>query len=713
MCPTPPEKSLHPSKQGQSGQEALAPKQAMERAFAAFRRGGWVEAENFCRLVLKERTGDFDALHLLGIIAAQSGRLEEALGLLSRAVDAVPGEATAHNSRGNVLRDLGRFPAALESYDRAIAIKPDYHQAHFNRGNSLRDLGRHVEALASYERAIALNPGFTEAHFGRGIAFAATGRNEEAAVSFERAVTLNPGFAEGHFCRGAALSRLGHLRQAVGSYERAIRCKPDFLEAYVHCGNALQDLGLSAQAAACFAQAISLKPGQAEFHNLLGNALRALGRHEQALEQFEHAIALVPDHLEAITNCGVVLLRLERPAQALECFERAIAIKADFALGHCNRGVALMRLDRVAEAIESFGLAIAREPDQVEAHSNLGIALMEQGRHEEARTRLERAIALDPDHAEGQFNLAVCHLLAGDFRAGWEGWEWRWKLKRLAGRKRTFDQPQWRGEHALDGKKILLHAEQGLGDTLQFCRYVEKVKACGATVVLEVQPPLVSLLAGLGGIEQVIGAGDPLPPFDWHCPLMSLPLALGTTANNIPSNVPYIRSSPSRVAMWRERLGDATKPRVGVAWTGNASRFNDRHRSLALAQLEPFLPDGVEWISLQKDVREADLGTLRSCNKIRHFGDELVDFAETAALVELLDLVITVDTSVAHLAGAMGKPTWVLLSFNADWRWLRDREDSPWYPTVRLFRQPIAADWESVMGRVREELERCIFTRGG
>ena len=318
----------------------------------------------------------------------------------------------------------------------------------------------------------------------------------------------------------------------------------------------------------------------------------------------------------------------------------------------------------------------------------------------------ERSLALKPDYAHAHWNLADCRLMLGDFAQGWQEYEWRWKLEQRDFAQRDFAQPLWLGAPALHGRTILLHSEFGLGDTLQFCRYATEVAALGADVVLEVQPPLVPLLSGLKGVRQVVARGAALPAFDYHCPLMSLPLAFKTDLGNVPAEIPYLASDPARVALWREKLGPKRRPRVGIAWSGSQSQRNDK-RSMALAQMLPLLGDWAEWLSLQKEVPDSDLTLLASRGDVRHLGEELADFADTAAVVELIDVLVTVDTSVAHVPGAMGKPVWILLPFNAhDWRWMLDREDSIWYPSARLFRQAAVGDWAGVIGRVAAELQR-------
>ena len=686
---------------------------AAQWAADAYQRADWSEAENTCRLILNVRPDHFEALNVLGAITARTGRTREALELLSRAVSVNPGDAEAHNNRGNALADLGRPEAALESCERAIALRPDFAEAHNNRGVALAEIGRPEAALESYDKAIALEPDFAEAHNNRGNALADLGCPEAALECYERAIALRPDYAEAWNNRGSALRSLGRPEAALASYERAIALRPEYAKACNNHGSTLWDLGRPEAALKSYERAIALRPDFAEAYYNRGNALADLGHTGAALESYEQAIALKADYAEAWNNRGVALASLKRHEAALESYERAIALRPAYAEAWNNRGNALSDLKRPEAALESYERAIALTPAYAEAWNNRGNALSDLKHPGPALESYERAIALTADHAAAHFNLAICRLRLGDFARGWEAYEWRWEVEELATDRRDFPQPLWLGMQSLAGKTILLHSEQGFGDTLHFCRYAKLVAALGANVVLEVQPALLPLLGNLEGTTQVLPRGDPLPAFDYRCPLMSLPLAFKTDLNDIPAGIPYIRSDARRVAAWQKKLGIRTGLRIGLAWRGNKLKKDDRNRSIALEELLPLVSGQAEWISLQKELRETDAELLASRADIRHTGDQLLDFADTAALVELMDLVITVDTSVAHLAGAMGKAVWILLPFNPDWRWLLDREDSAWYPTARLYRQPAFGDWSSVIRRVREELSGCFARYGG
>jgi tetratricopeptide (TPR) repeat protein len=571
--------------------------------------------------------------------------------------------------------------------------------------------GDRVEAERLCRLLLSGMPDYFDALFLAGIMAEQAGKAERAVELLSKAVTVRPDVAEAHYNHGVALGDLRRFEEAVASYERAIALKHDYADAYFNRGVALAELGRTVQAIESYDRAIAFNPGYAEVHNNRGIALDHLKRYEEALANYDRAIALKPDYARAHNNRGVALVRLERHADALASYDRAIALKSDYADAFANRGIALGELDRPAEALRSYERAIALNPRYAEAFYNRGNALRDLNRHAEAIVSYERALALKPDYAAAHWNLADCCLLLGDFARGWQEYEWRWKLERNQNFQSDFQRPLWLGAEPLEGRTILLHAELGFGDTLQFCRYTREVAALGARVVLEVQPALLPLLSGLEGVALSVARGDRLPLFDCHCPLMSLPLAFKTDLTNVPVHIPYLHSDAKRVDLWRQKLRNTGKPRIGVVWSGSMALRNDR-RSMALKDLLPLVREWAEWVSLQKEVRDSDAVLLASRPDLRDAGAELNDFADTAALVGLMDVVVTVDTSVAHVAGAMGKPVWIMLPFNPhDWRWMLNREDSIWYPTARVFRQPANGDWASVVGRIDDELVRQFGAR--
>lgn len=501
---------------------------------------------------------------------------------------------------------------------------------------------------------------------------------------------------------GLAAVRAGRAQDAVAWFTRAVHASPRNPALYSQLGMALREAGRREEAIRNFEHAIALQPDYAVAHNNRGGALADLQRHEEAIASFERALAAAPGYAEAWYNLGNSQTDLRRLDAAIASFRRAIAVDPDFVDAHNNLGVALAQHNAHEAAVACYRRALALEPQFAHAHNNLGVALADLKRYDEAIAAYEQAIAIDPQYADAQWNLAICRLLLGDFARGWAGYEWRWQQEQVARFRRDYPQPLWRGNEAVAGKTVLLYAEQGLGDMLQFCRYASRVAALGAQVVLEAPPALQAVLSGLAGVARVIAQGASLPPFDVHCPVTSLPLAFHTSADTIPREVPYLAADPGRAAQWQARLGTKQRPRIGIAWSGNL--LPDPNRSMALADALALAGEGIELISLQQEVRAADAALLASCNALRHFGDELKDFADTAALIEAVDLVISIDTSVAHLAGAMGKPLWVMLPYNPDWRWMVDREDCLWYPTARLFRQRAVAQWADVVRRVNAAL---------
>ena len=527
-----------------------------------------------------------------------------------------------------------------------------------------------------------------------------------------RDVTIGPQPEDAAGCcdRGGTLREHGRFAEALASFDRAIALKPDYAEAYNGRGIVLASLSRVADAIASFDRAIALKPNYAEAHNNRGLVLQDLKRLDEALVGFDAAIALKPDSAGIYNNRGVVLANRVRFDDALASYDRAIALKADYAQAHYNRGIALQEIRRFDEARAAFDRAIALKPDYAQAYNNRGALLQGMRRLDEALADFDKAISLRADFAEAYCNRSYCLLQMGRFAEGWRLHEWRNKVEQPVAR-RSFLQPLWLGAENISGATLFVHCEQGLGDTIQFCRYGKLLKARGADVVMSVQEPLHRLLRQAEPGIRIVRQDEVPSAFDFHCPMMSLPLAFGTTLETIPSERRYIASDESQRQAWNARLPPPTKPRIGLVWSGNAKQKNDHNRSVGLPALAPLFSVDAHWIALQKEFRQDDAGPLQERPQIVCFGDELKDLSDTAAVIDLVDLVITVDTGVAHLAGAMGKPTWILLSFNADWRWLLDRDDSPWYPTARLFRQDRLAAWESVVTRVHEALAEFVRSR--
>jgi tetratricopeptide (TPR) repeat protein len=465
--------------------------------------------------------------------------------------------------------------------------------------------------------------------------------------------------------------------------------------------------GRLADAESIYWRVLEVDPENRDALHLLGLIAHQTGNYELAVQLIGRAILRGPDP-HFLNNRAAALQLLGRYDEALADYDTAIALKPDYVEALGNRGIVLQKLARFQEALASYDQALAINPGYVDALSNRGDTLQQLGRYDEALASYAKALAINPDHANAHFNAGQCRLLLGDFAHGWKDYEWRWKTDALAAERTDFV-ARWLGGENIAGKTIYLHAEQGLGDTIQFVRYAQAVAQKGATVILGVQPSLKSLLSSVEGAHQVLSDGDRLPAFDFHCPLLSLPLALDTRLESVPATIPYVHVNVAAIQKWETKLGSKQSARVGIVWSGRPSHLQDRLRSIALARMVELAPPNVQLVSLQNEVRPEDEKVLSANPQIVHFGAELADFSDTAALVSLMDLVISVDTSVAHLAGAMGRPVWILLPFAPDWRWMLGREDSPWYPTARLFRQPAIGDWDSVFDRLRQELGRYRF----
>jgi tetratricopeptide (TPR) repeat protein len=611
------------------------------------------------------------------LVAAQ--RPGEAEALVAQAIASRPRDVRLRFLEGNLRLRLRRLDAALESYETLLRIDPSVPEAHNNRAATLRALGHRTDALSACDQALRLCPDFARAHCTRGSILVDLGRAAAAVESFDRAIRLRPQLVEAHLGRGNALMALRRFDEALAAYEHCAQVAPTLAEGWYNAGN----------------------------------AAKALGRFHDALENYDRALERNGRYAEAHCNRAQVLVELLRFIEAKKGYRKAIAIAPRLFDAHYNLGNLYRILGEIPDAIASFDRALEINSASVEAHNNRGVACKERGDWKGALSSFERAISIRSDFASSQVNAAMTQLSLGNFSAGWPGYEYRLKDPAISAftDRRVLERPLWLGREGISGQTLLLHAEQGLGDTLQFCRYAKRVAALGAKVVLEVQGPLVGLLQGLEGTTQVIGRGDPLPPFDRHCPLLSLPLAFQTTLETIPAEVRYLRADASKVSAWRGRLGGGGQPRVGLVWSGNPRHKNDRHRSIALHEFVAHLPEGIEYVSLQRDVRAADRETLAAHPEILDVGGELADFTDTAALCECLDLVISVDTSVAHLSAGLGRPTWILLPFNADWRWLLERRDSPWYPTVQLYRQTSRNEWNTVLTALAAALKLQQVTR--
>ena len=636
----------------------------LQSGVAFHQQGRLREAESLYREVLAFDKRNVDALHLIGVICHQTGRHEEAVDFISRAIKLNPGAAMPYYNRGNALKALGRGEEAVVNYSKAISLNPNYTEAYNNRGTTLDDLRRFAEALDSFDRCIALKPDFADAYNNRGISLRALGRHGEAVASYNKAIALQPRYADAYNNRSMALHEMQRFDEALAGYDRALQIQPHHAMAHNNRGNTLMAMRRFDDALASYDRAIQLLPGYAEAHSNRGNALHALKRRSDALESYDKAIALNPQYAEAHNNRGNVLRLPRHLEESLASFDRAIALRPDFAEAYANRGKVLTSLTRFDEASASYA----------------------------------RAIELMPDFAGAHFNTAQFNLLFADFSAGWKNYEWRKSIEIPAG-NRSYAKPLLTALDDARGKTVLVHWEQGLGDTIQFCRYAGLLADHAAKVLFAPQPVLKPLLPSLDSRIELVDADNPPVGFDAHIPLMSLPGLFGTSLETIPAKHAYLSADPGLIAAWKEKLpGRAFK--IGICWQGNSDNSEDVFRSFPASLFAPLAQlENVQLISLQTGAGQ----TLPS--GVQSFAEEdFAPFAQTAALIANLDLVISADTAIAHLAGALGVPTWVALGHVPEWRWMLDRPDTPWYPSMRLFRQKNHSDWDGVFEDIRAAL---------
>jgi tetratricopeptide (TPR) repeat protein len=573
---------------------------------------------------------------------------------------------------GIALHRAGALAEASRLYEAVLERAPDDLDALRLLGILLAQSGDTEHGAMFIAAAATRMPDTATAETAFGDTLRRLDRQSDALAAFDRAIAADPQCAAAHAGRGLCLRGLGHLDAALEAHERALALDPANHAAGFGRGVVLQALGRIAEAADAYRETLRHAPRDEALWTNLSLALGALGRHADALDAADAALAQAPHMIEALAARAAALRALGDATRALAALDRAIAIDPGRATLHANRGNALRDLSRLADARDAY----------------------------------DRAVALDPGNADAHRLRAMCLLLAGDWVAGWPEWEWRKRATEASGARHA-DRPAWTGAEDPAGRRIFLHWEQGFGDTIQFCRYAPLLAARGAHVTLAVQGPLLRLASSLAAprLDVIGGMREPTDGFDLHCPLMSLPLAFATTPRSVPPPAPLV-PPPDLRAAWAARLGPADgRPRIGLAWSGRPEHANDRNRSLAAAALATLLVRPARWICTQPVLRPADTDWLRADGRISVFGPAFTDFADTAALIANLDLVITVDTSVAHLAGSIGVPVWILLPRDPDWRWLTDRADSPWYPSARLFRQNVAGDWQEPIARVVAALE--------
>lgn len=681
------------------------PNPTVEVLFAAalslHQQGRTADAVRFYERILTLDPRHADSLHLLGMAAWEAHQPAVAVDLIGRAL-AVREAAPFYTNLGTILQAAGQLDEAANCYERALELEPGLAEAHLNLGLAHQLRGRLDDAAAAYERARDLKPQLAETWSNLGYVRKAQGRLKEAEEHLRAALERKPEFAEAHYNLGTLLMETERLEEAETELRAALRLKPTLAEAYANLGNLLTGQKRLEEAEASHRLALALGPETADGHFNLGKVLAERGKTAEAAAENEAALRLDPGMMRARNNLGNLYRMLERHHEAVAELKQIPKGDAEFSGAYNNMGLALMALGRHDEAVAAIRETLELEPEMAEAYCNLGA--VEHARHhlDEAEALYRRSLELKPELPKPRLNLGLIQLQRGNWDEGWKNYASRWQDAPL--HDRGFAQPEWHGE-PLEGARILLHAEQGHGDTLQFLRYVPLVQAAGGVVVLEVQERMKRLAAALPDVREVVGQGERLPQFDRHCPLLSLPAVFKTTPETVPAQIPYL-IVPDEARRKAAAIGwPGSGLRVGLVWAGNPSFRDDpyRYRTAPLELFQPLLEiEETHWYSLQ--IGEPAKELVRTASALTDLAWMTEDMADSAAQIERLDLVVSVDTSVAHLAGALGKPTWVLLPFSPDWRWLEGLADTPWYPRMRLFRQPEPGKWEPVIARLRDAL---------
>jgi tetratricopeptide (TPR) repeat protein len=612
-----------------------------------------------------------------GLSALQAGNLKEAERLLRAVTRAQPKHVPAHNVLGVVLSQLGR----------------------------------NTEAVASYDRALLLAPDSIETWHGRGMTLLAAGRIEEAIASFDRVIAIKSDLPQVHLLRAKLLADLGSRDAALAGLDKLLALKPELAEAWLGRSNILFETKRHEAALAAAKQAVALRPDLAEAWHGLGNVLNELQRHEEALGAYDKALAISPNFAGAWYGRGNVLNELKRYQEALVAFDKAAGLEPNLVLAWVGRGNVLNMLQEPDAALAAFAHALKLDPNFAEAWLGRGNVFAELKRLGEALTSYDKAIALNPDFATGYYNRGRARLLVGRYREGWEDCEWRFESAHFPSKRPDLKVAHWRGENLPSGQ-LLVYSEQGLGDIFQFARFLPLLAQRGLRITFLTHEKLVRLFRESIASAKIVGSLDGLQGIDAQVALMSLPHVLETDLTSVPNEVPYLKAEPQLEAHWKARIGGHGF-KIGIAWQGNPIGTIDRGRSVPLKEFVRLTDiSGVRLISLQKHVGLDQLAQLPKGATIETLGDEFDSgpdaFVDTAAVMKNLDLIITSDTSIAHLAGALGRSTWVVLKRVPDWRWMLDRKDSPWYPTLRLFRQEQHDDWASVFFQIEQSLRELL-----
>ncbi|RMF58273.1 MAG: tetratricopeptide repeat protein [Calditrichaeota bacterium] len=646
-----------------------------DTAVQLFQLGNYQQAGVVCEKILNIQPQHIDTLHLLGLVHFQEKRFDKSLHFFFQALNVDDKNAGVYLSLGNALNAIGKVEDAIQCFTVAIKLNPRLVEAHVNLATLFSEKNQIDQAISCLQTALRINPQLFHAHYYLGNCYLKLGKAEQALNHYVHAMQVNPRISDPqfYFQMGNACRKVKKFQEAAEAYQKAIKLHPNFSEAYNNLGSTLRSLGKLEEGVRCYLKALEIAPNDAQYHFNLANAYKEDKKNEQAFYHYHQAVRLNPNFYQAYYNLGKAYADELQLEKGLKYYLKAATINPKMIAAWNNAGYLYQALGKIDKAMECFN----------------------------------KALEIEPNHVEVRWNRSILNLMKGNYREAWDDYELRWQRGTMV--PRNFPQPVWDGSVIKD-QTLFIYAEQGIGDTIQFVRFIPYVKERVGKVILECLPALKPLLKQLKDVDQVIALGDPIPEFDQQIAIMSLARVMKTTVETIPQNVPYLFPDSGVQEKFQEMVPlPEDKLKIGFVWKGNP-KFPSNH--LRSCKPENFLTllelEDVYLYSLQKGEAEKEFEGKFPSDRVFNLSPHLADFRDTAAAISLLDMVITVDTSVAHLAGAMGKPLWLLLAFAADWRWMLNREDNPWYPTARLFRQPVHQDWESVFKRVKKELKKVI-----
>ena len=684
------------------------PRDKLQNLFNLYTHGKLQKALDDSKELLHEFPNSAILYYINGTVNVGLQLFNEGMNSFKKALKIKPDYVEVYNNMGIAFKDQGDQEKAIKSFKQVIKINPNFYEAYNNMGIALKDQGDQEKAMKSFKQAIKIKPDFYEAHNNMGIVLKEQGDQEKAIKSFKKAIEIKPDFYEAYNNLGVVLKDQGYQEKAIDNYEHAVKIKPDYVEAYYNIGNAFKTLGKLEEAIAAYNKAVSIDPDYVKAYNNLGNSLRERGKLEDSIDAFNKALTINPDYAETHNNMGITLQEMGKLQEAIEAYNKAVLINPKYAEGYNNMGNTFRNQEKLEESIGAYSKALSINPDYADAYNNMGNSLREIGKLEEAIEAYNKALSIKHDYADIHWNLALINHLRGNLIDGCELYEYRLKKEEITVRPaRT--RFKWDGKQSLRGKHFLVYEEQGLGDAIQFCRYLPLLEEKGAKVSFKVKSKLHQLLGTLKTKADFLSEMPSDGMIDFESPLLSLPYLFGTTLSTIPGKSPYLYAQEDMSKTWKKTLSEDTF-KIGICWQGS-KRPLDIGRSFPLSLFEGIskIPT-VELINLHKGEGNKQLEEISFLLTTlgSQFDSGPDSFIDTAAVMMSCDLIITSDTAVAHLAGALGRQTWVVLKYIPDWRWMLDRTDSPWYPTMKLYRQKIRGEWIDIFKKMEKNLRDLL-----